>query len=43
MDCRKFVGEWLVTVKGDVLVGVGGFAIDIEVEIAFAVVDDGDI
>ena len=32
-----------MTVPGDVLVGVGGLAVDVEVECAIRVVDDGDI
>ena len=43
MDCRKFVGEWLVTVKGDVLVGVGRFAINVKIETTIVIVNDGDI
>ena len=35
--------KWLVAIPGDVLVCVGGFAIDVEVESAIRVVDDGDI
>ena len=43
MDCRKFVGEWLVTIKGDVLVGVGRFAINVKIETTIVIVNDGDI
>ena len=37
------MGEWLVAVEWNVLVGVRGFAVDVKVEGAVGVVDDGDI
>ena len=43
MDGGEFVREWLVAVKGYVLVGVRGFAIDIKAERAIKIVDDCDI
>ena len=43
MDGGEFVRESLVAVKWNVLVGVRGFAIDVKVEGAVGVVDDGDI
>ena len=43
MDGGVFVSKWLVAVEWDVLVGVSGFAIDVEVQGAIAVSDDGDV
>ena len=40
MDGGEFVRKWLVAIPRDVLVGVGGFAIDVKIESAIRVVDD---
>ena len=43
MDGGEFVGKWLVAVECNVLVIMGGFVIDIKVEIAVRIANDIDI
>ena len=43
MDGGEFVCEWLVAIKWDILVSVSGFAIDVKVQGAIAISDDGDV